>query len=125
MRRTACNDGWKVRRKANRFLEMAGARSEWEQVTLPHDAMIGTERSASGTGANAYFLGGVWEYEKALDVPAEDEGTSIAVAFEGVYRDVMVHVNGEFAGHRPYGYSGLVVPIDHLLSYGGENTLRV
>src|SRR5688572_8331221 len=103
MRRTPCNDGWKVRRKANRFLEMAGMQSEWEQVTLPHDAMIGTERSATATGANAYFPGGVWEYERSFEVPAEDEGTCIALAFEGVYRDVLVHVNREFAGHRPYG----------------------
>ena len=125
MRRTPCNDGWKVRRKANRFLEMAGMKSEWEQVTLPHDAMIGTERSATATGANAYFPGGVWEYERTLEVAAEDEGTSIALAFEGVYRDVLVHVNREFAGHRPYGYAELVVPIDHLLRYGAENTLRV
>ena len=34
-------------------------------------------------------------------------------------------MNREFAGHRPYGYSELVVPIDHLLRYGAENTLRV
>ena len=124
MRRTPCNDGWKVRRKANRFLEMAGA----VRVGAGHPPPRRDDRHRAvghGHGANAYFPGGVWEYERTLEVPAEDEGTSIALAFEGVYRDVLVHVNREFAGHRPYGYSELVVPIDHLLRYGAENTLRV
>ena len=46
MRRTPFNDGWTVGAKANSFMEMiAGSGSEPARVTLPHDAMIDTERS--------------------------------------------------------------------------------
>src|SRR5580698_8044377 len=49
MRRTPFNDGWTVGPKANSFMEMiVGSGSEPELVTLPHDAMIRTERSAAG-----------------------------------------------------------------------------
>jgi beta-galactosidase len=125
VRRTRFNDGWKVRPKVNRFAELGGQAAEWQPVTLPHDAMIGTSRSPSASAGNAYFPGGVWEYSKTLDLTSDDAGTSITLEFEGVYRDAVVLVNGSFAAQRPYGYSLFQVPIDHLLRYGETNEIRV
>ena len=70
MRRTPFNDGWTVGTKANSFAEMiVGSGSAPAQVTLPHDAMIGTERSPAGHAATAYFPSGqlgVQEVVRAL-----------------------------------------------------------
>ena len=69
MRRTRLNDGWSVRPRLNPFAEMGSGGSEWEPVTVPHDAMIGGERSPGSPAANGYFVGGTWEYRRPLDVP--------------------------------------------------------
>jgi beta-galactosidase len=99
-------------------------------VTLPHDAMIGQERVAPGGavpdgGANAYFPGGTWEYRKTFFVPEEHRGRLILVEFEGVYRDAMVYVNGNYAGQRPYGYSLFHIGADRFLRFGADNEIRV
>jgi len=125
VRHTLLNDGWRVRPKVHRFAELVGQVAEWRPVTLPHDAMIGTERSASAAPANAYFPAGVWEYERTLAVAAEDEGRHIALRFEGVYRDAIVTVNGEVGAQWPYGYTERTVPIDHLLRFGADNRINV
>src|ERR1700744_2953444 len=69
MRRTAFNDGWTVGSTTNSFAELVmGAGSEPTPVTLPHDAVIGLERSPEGRAANGFFPGGNWEYKKSFDL---------------------------------------------------------
>ncbi len=125
MRRTPFNDGWSVRPKTNRFAELAGETAPWTPVTLPHDAMIGTPRSPSASAATGFFRPGVWEYRRTLHLPAGDAGTTVVLAFEGVYRDAVVCVNDTVAAHRPYGYSNFFVAIEHLLRVGEPNEIRV
>ena len=76
-------------------------------------------------GANAYFPGGAFEYRKTFSVPEEHRGRRILVEFEGVYRDAMVYVNGDYAGQRPYGYSLFRVDADRFLRFGADNEIRV
>jgi beta-galactosidase len=126
MRRTPFNDGWAVGAKANSFAELiAGSGSEPIQVTLPHDAQIGTERSPAGRPAAAYFPSGSWEYKKSFELPSSDEGSSVFFEFEGVYRDALVFVNGSQVTHRPSGYSDFTVQVDHLLRFGEANEVKV
>jgi beta-galactosidase len=125
MRRRSFNDGWMVRTKVSPFAELAGESAEWRSVTLPHDAMIGTERSPTASAGNGYFVSGAWEYRRTLPVAAEDAGATIVLEFEGVYRDAIVSVNGAVATTRPYGYSHFSVQVDHLLQVGAENEIRV
>ncbi len=126
MRRIRLNDGWTVRRKeANPFAEKFGTVSDPAPVTLPHDAMIITERSPSSTPATAYFPGGTWEYRRVLDLPADAAGSSVFLEFEGVYRDARLFVNDTLALHRPSGYADFVVEVDHLFRFGETNELRV
>ena len=56
------NQDWRFRREG-------GA---WENVTLPHDAMITEVRSADAPGGvnSGYFPGGKYEYEKRFTVTA-------------------------------------------------------
>ena len=125
MIRSSFNDRWNVRPKVSAFLELGGQLPAWVPVRLPHDAMITSTRSATEGPGNAYFPDGTWEYQKQFAVPLDERGKRMFVEFEGVYRDASVWVNGSFAAHRPYGYTGFTVPIDHLVRFGEDNEIRV
>ncbi|WP_406437672.1 DUF4982 domain-containing protein [Streptomyces sp. NBC_01613] len=131
MIRTSFNDGWQTRPKVNPFAELSGAKIPFRPVTLPHDAMIERERAASGRevtmegGAGAYFPGGTYEYRKTFSVPEEHRGKRILFEFEGVHRDAVVFINGDYAGQRPYGYSQFLIDADRFLRFGQDNEIRV
>ncbi len=125
MERVSFNDGWSVRPKVSTFLERGGLTASWMPVLLPHDVMIDATRSPSEGPGNAYFPGGTWEYQKKFEVPTQHRGKRVFVEFEGVYRETLVTVNGSFAGHHSYGYTGFALTIDHLVHYGEENEIRV
>ncbi|MEV8544121.1 glycoside hydrolase family 2 TIM barrel-domain containing protein [Streptomyces sp. NPDC051572] len=133
MIRTSFNDGWHSRPKVNPFAELSGAKVPYRPVTLPHDAMIEQDRTAPAGevtmegGAGAYFPGGTYEYRKTFSVPEEHRGRRILFEFEGVYRDAVVHINGDYAGQRPFGYSHFHIDADRFLRYGtdGDNEIRV
>jgi beta-galactosidase len=125
---TTLNTGWSVRRKATAFQELGGADGGgWTEVTLPHDALIGTTRApdAPGGETNGYFHGGAFEYRRSLTVPAQDRGKRYFLEFDGVYRDAGVTINGAFAGQHAFGYSRFLVRIDPFLVFGGDNEIRV
>jgi len=96
-------------------------------VTLPYDIVRDLPRSAdSAQGShNGYFPGGHFEYAKTFDVPDEYRDKVVTIEFEGVYRDAMVFINGEFAGQRPNGYAGFTVAADPYLTYGQPNSITV
>ncbi|MFF8449999.1 glycoside hydrolase family 2 TIM barrel-domain containing protein [Streptomyces leeuwenhoekii] len=118
------NTGWSYRRKVTPFQELGGtAAAPWTPVTLPHDALITTERrpDAPGGHTNGYFTGGAFEYRKTFTVPEEDRGKLLFLEFDGVYRDAVVSVNGAFAGRHAFGYSRFLVRIDPHLRFGADN----
>ncbi|MEW1720302.1 glycoside hydrolase family 2 TIM barrel-domain containing protein [Streptomyces sp. NPDC093109] len=131
MIRVSFNDGWQARPKVNPFAEMSGHSVPYRPVTVPHDAMLGQERVAPGgdggseSGAGAYFPGGTFEYRKTFHVPEEYRGRRIVLEFEGVYRDATVHINGDYAGQRPFGYSQFLIDADRFLRFGEDNEIRV
>jgi len=120
------NSGWSYRPEANVFSEMAGqAVTPWQHVELPHDAMIHGTRTPEAGNATGYYEGGVWEYIKTLAVPEEWRDRRVYLQFEGVYRGAMVHVNGDLAASRPYGYSEFTVSLDRFLRFGKDNVIKV
>ncbi|MBQ9349373.1 MAG: glycoside hydrolase family 2 protein, partial [Oscillibacter sp.] len=95
-------------------------------VTLPHDAMQERRRAPdapSGSGC-AYYLGGVYEYEKTFLAPEAWRNQTVLLEFEGVYPTAEVFVNGKSVGGCAYGYSLFRVELKGL-QYGRENTVRV
>ena len=58
-------------------------------------------------------------------MPEEYRGKRVSIEFQGVYRDAMVYVNGEYAGQQPFGYSTFLIQLDDYLKYGETNTVRV
>ena len=127
MERRSFNDGWLAGHKAGPFDNSAGALPPARAVTLPYDIVRDLPRSAdSAQGShNGYFPGGHFEYAKTFDVPDEYRDKVVTIEFEGVYRDAMVFINGEFAGQRPNGYAGFTVAADPYLTYGQPNSITV
>jgi hypothetical protein len=119
-------DGWTVGPKLGAFEALAGAAPA-QPVTLPHDAIRDLPRSAdSEQGVHSgYHQGGVFEYAKTLDVPAEWRDKTVVLEFEGVYRDAVVFVNGDFVVHEPNGYNAFSAVLDPFLRYGEPNRVTV
>ena len=126
MIRVPFNDDWTVGPKLGAF-EAMGAESAAQPVTLPHDAQRDLPRSPdSDQGVHAaYHPGGVFEYAKTFDVPADWREKTVIAEFEGVYRDAVVFVNGEFAAHHANGYAAFAVTLDPFLRFGESNRLTV
>lgn len=128
MTRKNFNDGWRFRTKVTAFAELGGsAASSWTDVTLPHDALISTERRADAVRGetSGYFTGGAFEYSKTFHAGSELRGQQLLLEFDGVYRDAAVFVNGNLAGQRAFGYSRFFVQIDPYLNFGADNEIRV
>lgn len=118
MWRQSFNTGWRFGR---------GNGPAVQEVMLPHDAMIGGNRSADAPSGSAggYFPGDVYIYEKEFDVPDGWEGKHILFQFEGVYKDAEVFINGREAGGAAYGYIPFFICADAFLNFGEKNTIRV
>lgn len=100
-------------------------RNRQEQVILPHDAMINTERDP---GMRNYFLlagfcGGTYEYTKKFYVPEEARGQKWVLEFEAIYCMSAVSVNGRKVCEKPYGFTPFQIDLAPHLRYGEENTV--
>ncbi|MBD5393200.1 MAG: glycoside hydrolase family 2 protein [Lachnospiraceae bacterium] len=116
MEKIAFNNDWRFRKQES---------TDSVPVTLPHDAQILEQRSADASnGGHGYFPGGVYVYEKTFCAPAEWEGKTVLVEFEGIYRNSEISLNGVKIGGRPYGYTTFALELTGLRS-GEENTLTV
>lgn len=126
MHRIPFTDGWSVGPKLGAFESRTDATAA-VPIAVPHDALRDLERSPDSTQGvhSGYLPGGVFEYAKTFDVPAEWRERTVRIEFEGVYRDATVFLNGDFAAHEPSGYAGFVVDADPFLRFGETNTLTV
>jgi len=120
------HDGWTVAPKLAAFESRDGAAAP-VPVVIPHDALRDLPRSADNDGGvhSGYIPGGVFVYTRSFDVPAEWEHKSVLIEFEGVYRDAVVFLNGDFAAHESDGYTAFVVAADPFLRFGETNTVTV
>ena len=104
----------------------------WRKVDLPHDwaVEVGFSEKASyshgfkAIGRNFPETSVGW-YRKKINVPSNDFGKHITIAFDGVFRNSIVWVNGHYLGTELSGYNGFEYDITDLLNYGGENTIAV
>ncbi|MGU3643761.1 glycoside hydrolase family 2 TIM barrel-domain containing protein [Microbacterium sp. C23T] len=119
-------DGWTAGPKLGAF-EAPTPESAPRPVRLPHDAVRDLPRSAdSDQGVHTgYVPGGVFEYAKTFDVPAEWRDKTVRLEFEGVYRDAVVFVNGDAVTHEPNGYNAFEAVLDPYLRHGEPNRVTV
>lgn len=95
-------------------------------VSLPHDAMQTEQRSDTVVDGrhNGFFPGGVYHYEKTINVPAEWLNKHVTLHFEGVYQKSTVSINGKKAEGAVYGYTPFTICADGLL-HEGDNKILV
>lgn len=102
--------------------------SDWRALNLPHDWSIeGTFSKDHPTKPEGGALpaGEGW-YRKSFELPEGIKGKSIAIEFDGVYRNSEVWINGHFLGKRPYGYISFMYDLTPYLHYGTQkNTITV
>jgi beta-galactosidase len=125
--RESFNADWTAGPGLTGFASVAGRSAAKAPVTLPYDAIRDLARSADSDEGprTGNFPGGLFEYSKTFDVPEAYRDKSVALEFEGVYRDAMVYINGEFVAQRPNGYTNFYVKADPFLRYGEPNLVRV
>lgn len=129
MYRTKWNSGWTLYKSGESPMMAAvqGGAAVGEQVMLPHDAMIHEKRTRETKNQHqtGFYPGGVYQYIKYFEVPQEWEMKHVCLEFEGIYRNSMIYINGEYVGGHPYGYTNFYISMDDYLKYGQINEIKV
>lgn len=104
----------------------------WRKLDLPHDWAVEQpfdKKASFSHGFNAigrnFPDASVGWYRKKFIIPASDSGKHISIAFDGVFRNSIVWVNGFYLGTEASGYLGFEYNISDYLNYGGENVVAV
>lgn len=99
--------------------------SSWRGLRLPHDWAIEGEFSKDNpsTPGGGALPGGIGWYRKHFAAPTD--GRRVTLEFDGVFMNSTVWVNGQQAGHRPYGYSSFSYDITPYLAASGDNVVAV
>ncbi len=104
----------------------------WRKLDLPHDWAVElgfSEKASYSHGFKAlgrnYPESSVGWYRKKFTIPKGDYGRHISIAFDGVFRNSTVWVNGHYLGTELSGYNAFEYDISQLLNYGGDNTIAV
>lgn len=128
MKKILFNENWNVRAGTGSALGnlLGGQQSAGESVTLPHDAVIFTERVNEPLGGGTgFYKGENIHYTKDFFIPEENEGKNIYLEFEGIYQNAFIYINNAFAGRCTYGYGNYYIDITRFLEYGKTNTVKV
>ncbi|WP_020618278.1 glycoside hydrolase family 2 TIM barrel-domain containing protein [Paenibacillus daejeonensis] len=107
------NDGWQFAKSG--LDEEKGQALSYAPVDLPHDWLIYNTR--------ALYENSIGWYRKRW-TPAAAEGERLFLAFDGVYQDSTVYVNGQQVGEWKNGYSSFECEITETLTTG-ENEIVV
>lgn len=123
MKRIPFNEGWAFKRQGDSH----EFNLTWEKVTLPHDAIIGTERSPEAFNGTkkAFFKNGSFEYVKVFSAPEEWKGKCVYLEFEGVLSHAMLYVNGDFVTSHAYGYTEFTADLTNFLICGEKNVIKL
>ncbi|MFP5041698.1 beta-galactosidase GalA [Parasediminibacterium sp. JCM 36343] len=104
----------------------------WRKLDLPHDWAVEQGFSPKGTNSHGYKAIGrnfpeasVGWYRKTFAILASDLGRRVHIAFDGVFRNSIVWVNGHYLGTEISGYSSFEYDITDYLNYGGDNVVAV
>ncbi|WP_305768674.1 glycoside hydrolase family 2 TIM barrel-domain containing protein [Candidatus Epulonipiscium viviparus] len=99
---------------------------KWDDIKVPHDFRhYKSEFSENAVSSQGYLTTGIAWYRKEFFVPAETEGKSITVEFDGIFRDSEVYVNGSYVGNHLSGYTSFSYDISDFILYGENNAIAV
>jgi beta-galactosidase len=107
--------------------------SGWEAVDLPHDWAVAlpfqkdpwlTTHGSKPLG-RTYPATSIGWYRRVFDIPASDLGRRLSLEFDGVFRNSIAALNGNFLGRNMSGYAPFRYDITDHAHYGGRNVLVV
>jgi beta-galactosidase len=104
----------------------------WRAVNVPHDWAVELPFDWAADGGHGFKALGVkyptnsiaW-YRRTFELSKQDEGKRIWLAFDGVFRDATVWVNGWCVRHHEGGYYPFREDITDVVHLGGKNTVAV
>ena len=107
--------------------------SGWEAIDLPHDWGVALpfvhDRWLTAHGSKplgrAYPETSIGWYRRVFEIPESDKGKRLSLEFDGVFRDSMVALNGNFLGRNMSGYAPFSYDITDQAWYGRKNILVV
>ncbi|MFZ0211226.1 MAG: beta-galactosidase GalA [Candidatus Acidiferrales bacterium] len=107
--------------------------SGWDSIRLPHDFAVALSFTNDpelvdygfkpiGRKYPATSIG--W-YRRVFEISQSDLGRRLAIAFDGVFRDCVVALNGNYLGRNMSGYAPFRYDITDFARYGEKNVLVV
>lgn len=123
------NSGWKFNRG-----DVSGADkatfddSKWKTLDLPHDWSIelAFNSNSPGGSGNGFLDGGIGWYRKTFTLDPSAADKKILIAFDGVYMNSQVWINGTSLGTWPYGYTTFEYDLtQHVKLDGSTNVIAV
>ena len=104
----------------------------WRPVDLPHDWAVELPFGTNADFHHGFKMIGpgfpensIGWYRREFTLPASDQGKRMWIAFDGVYRNSLVWLNGHCLGRNPSGYSSFRYDISKVANCGGTNVLAV
>ncbi|HYG22968.1 MAG TPA: glycoside hydrolase family 2 TIM barrel-domain containing protein [Verrucomicrobiae bacterium] len=92
--------------------------SNWRQVEIPHDWSIEGPLGPEFASGSGFAPGGIGWYRNRFTMDLSASNKLVAIAFDGVYQNAQVWINGHLAGGRPYGYSSFECDLTPHLKFG-------
>jgi len=116
-----------------RFAKAKFDDSKWRTLNLPHDWAVELpfvhddvqESHGYKPIGRRYPETSVGWYRREFEIPASDQGRRISVEFDGVFRSVVVFVNGCFIGRNDNGYAPFGFDLTDFLAVGAKNYIVV
>jgi beta-galactosidase len=101
--------------------------ASWRTLNVPHDWSIegAFSKDNPATPSGGALPGGIGWYRKTFVLPESSRGKSIHIAFDGVYRNSEVWINGKLLGMRPNGYISFEYDLTPYLNFGNQKNVLV
>jgi beta-galactosidase len=107
--------------------------SKWRDLNLPHDWAVELPfvhddvQMSHGYKpvGRRYPESSIGWYRRTFDIPARDAGRRISIDFDGVFRDVLLWVNGCFMGRNDNGYAPFHFDLTDFLAIGARNCITI
>ncbi|MFI3205949.1 MAG: glycoside hydrolase family 2 TIM barrel-domain containing protein [Clostridia bacterium] len=99
---------------------------DWDEITVPHDLRhYRAVYDKNVPNSQGFLSTGVAWYRKEFFLDASDEGKSVTIDFDGVFRDCEVYVNASFIGRHLSGYTSFNFDITDFVEFGENNAIAV
>ncbi len=119
------NDGWRFAEEWSADLSdpravLGAGTPGLEDVRLPHTVR---ELPVDSFSERAYEC--LTGYVRVLSVPAQWQGKSVRITFEGLAHHATFFVNGAEVGQHKCGYTAVTIDLTAHLAFGSQNTIAV